>query len=157
MLYLTSTVTGWDIAYAGGWSLWRPLSFNMPCSDLFINFDLELSYLNMRCKNEIKDNNDKIWSRFSHTLFQKIDFRSYSLHRDHPPVWELIFKIDFKLYIGKTWSLWAKSPLSSFSDKTGVSSVFGCSRDFTIFSIKISSSFCSSSIKAWVSRITLFA
>ena len=36
---LTHTLSGWDIANADGWSMWRPFSFNLPFSDL--NFHLK--------------------------------------------------------------------------------------------------------------------
>ena len=48
------------------------------------NFDF-----NKRCKNEIEDNNENKWSRFSDTVSQKIDFTVWDLHRDHPPAWNL--------------------------------------------------------------------
>ena len=41
-------------------------------------------------KNDIKDNNEAIYSHFRLTLFQKIDFKALSLDRDHPQAWELI-------------------------------------------------------------------
>ena len=51
---------------------------------LFKNLDF-----NKRCKNEIKDNNEKLYSLFSDSLAQKIDFTVYGHHRDQPPAWEL--------------------------------------------------------------------
>ena len=35
---LTSTLTEFDITYSSGPSRWRPFSFNMPYSDIFLNF-----------------------------------------------------------------------------------------------------------------------
>ena len=45
--------------------------------------------LNMRCWNEIEDNNEKIYCRFSHKFTFEIDFSAYGLHRDPTPVYEL--------------------------------------------------------------------
>ena len=41
------------------------------------------------CKNEIENNNIKICSRFSYTIFQNIHLTAYELHRDLPPAREL--------------------------------------------------------------------
>ena len=51
---------------------------------LFKNLDF-----NKRCKNEIKDNNEKLYSLFRDSLSQKIDFTAYGHHRDHPSVRKL--------------------------------------------------------------------
>ena len=40
-------------------------------------------------KNEIEENNEKISSRFSDTMSNKIDLIAYGLHRDQPPAREL--------------------------------------------------------------------
>ena len=42
-------------------------------------------------------NNDKKCSRFRHTVFHKIYFSAYSLHRNHTPARELITENVFKL------------------------------------------------------------
>ena len=44
-------------------------------------------------KMKFEDYN-KIYSRFSDTIFHKIVFTAFGLRRDHPPVWELISKIE---------------------------------------------------------------
>ena len=44
---------------------------------------------NKRCKNEIVNNEQKIYSRFSFPDPQKIDFTTHGLQRDHSPAWEL--------------------------------------------------------------------
>ena len=49
-------------------------------------------YFNKRCKNEIEYNNEKIFSRFSESVSNKIDFMAYGYHRDQPPAWELIIE-----------------------------------------------------------------
>ena len=46
-------------------------------------------------KNEIKDNNEKICSRFSDTVSNEIDFTPYGLQIDQPPAWEL--KLQFQV------------------------------------------------------------
>ena len=38
VFFLTPTQTELDFAHSGGWSLWRPLSFNLPYSDVFLHF-----------------------------------------------------------------------------------------------------------------------
>ena len=55
---------------AGGWSPWRQLSFNLSYSEFFLNIfynlvnPLQFGFRNFdfneRCKNKIKDNNEKI-------------------------------------------------------------------------------------------------
>ena len=40
--------------------------------------------------NKIEDDNEKIYSPFSETISQKMDFTAFGLYRDHPQAWELI-------------------------------------------------------------------
>ena len=58
----------------------------------FKNFDFNYSY-----KNEIEEYNEKIYSRISDTVCNKIDFTAYDIHRDYPPAWELNSKVNYKL------------------------------------------------------------
>ena len=57
----------------------------------FKNFDFD-----NRFKNEIEDNNEKIWSRFSDTVSQKNDFTADGLQLDNPPAKELNNQIILK-------------------------------------------------------------
>ena len=45
--------------------------------------------LNVLWKNDIKDENKKLCSRFRDTVSNKVNFTSHSHQRDHPPTWEL--------------------------------------------------------------------
>ena len=38
-----------------------------------------------RCKNVFENNNEEMCSRFYNTVFQKIDFTGFGLHRNQPP------------------------------------------------------------------------
>ena len=68
----TPTMTGWDIAYAGGWSLWRPFCYN---------YDLK-------------------WPRISLIRNILLSWIRKGFYLSHPPPWELKIWIDaqkFKL------------------------------------------------------------
>ena len=57
----------------------------------FSNFDS-----NTRCKNEVEDITEKLYSRFGDTVSQKIDLTAYDRHWDDPPALELIWNIGQK-------------------------------------------------------------
>ena len=44
---------------------------------------------NYKCKNEIGDNNEKMYSRLSDTVSHKIDHTAFGFHIDQPLAWEL--------------------------------------------------------------------
>ena len=61
---------------------------------------------NKKCRNEIKDNNEKIRSRFNDTVVHKIDFTTFGFQMDNPLAWALkliysrqfiFFEIEFLL------------------------------------------------------------
>ena len=51
-LTLTPTLSGQDISYAGGWSLWRPVTFNLRYKDLFWIFVLKQAWLDFSFKEK---------------------------------------------------------------------------------------------------------
>ena len=46
-------LVGTLIAYAGGWSLWRPLSFSLPHSELFLTVWPRMSLTNFFCETSL--------------------------------------------------------------------------------------------------------
>ena len=76
--FLTPTLAELDIANAGGWCLWRHLSF--------------FSILNKSVRMKLRIIR-KICSRPINIVSHKIDFTADGLHRDHPQAcWSLIKK-----------------------------------------------------------------
>lgn len=52
-IIITPTPAVLDITHTAGWSLWRPFCFNLPFSDLFLNFWPKLSLKNKRDRRGI--------------------------------------------------------------------------------------------------------
>ena len=52
-----------------------------------------------KVKNELENNNEKICSRSSETVFHKIIFTANSLNGDHPPAWELMVPLGVPLFL----------------------------------------------------------
>ena len=74
------------IAHAGGWSLWRPFSFNLP----FYGISTSNNF-NKRRKNEFEDDNKK------YAVDIEIQFSIISILRlqVHPSAWELITTLPY--------------------------------------------------------------
>ena len=87
-------LAGSGISYAGGWSLIRPISFILPNSDFILNLWPFITFYK-RVKNEIYDNNEIIYSRFSEKVSKKINFTAYGLRKDHTPALQ---KNNIKIY-----------------------------------------------------------
>ena len=53
---------------------------------------------NNRCERKLKIKKN-ICSRFSDTVFHKIDIMGFGLNRDHPPAWELNYLDNRKKFL----------------------------------------------------------